>query len=153
MDFLHVFVIWALVQSIHSVCWATSSSYPSGYGDGSDECAVVGDVSLRREPYESGEIIDITHKFTPRTPVGGSAEGIGQFIKLTMSMKNGSDYNFSELKLPVHAGTHVDAPGHFYDDYYDQGYDIDSLDLRTLNGNLSYHQQLGLSAILCFHNF
>ncbi|KAG6424940.1 hypothetical protein SASPL_115363 [Salvia splendens] len=36
-------------------------------------------------------------------------------------MKNGSDYNFSELKLPLHAGTHVDAPGHFYDNYFDQG--------------------------------
>ncbi|XP_042061472.1 cyclase-like protein 2 [Salvia splendens] len=49
-------------------------------------------------------------------------------------MKNGSDYNFSELKLPLHAGTHVDAPGHFYDNYFDQGFDVDTLDLRVLNG-------------------
>ncbi|KAL3515311.1 hypothetical protein ACH5RR_022213 [Cinchona calisaya] len=49
---------------------------------------------------------------------------------------NGSDYNFSELKIPVHAGTHVDAPGHMYDHYYDAGFDVDSLDLGVLNAEV-----------------
>ncbi|XP_057779937.1 cyclase-like protein 2, partial [Salvia miltiorrhiza] len=52
----------------------------------------------------------------------------------TPELKNGSDYNFSELKLLAHTGTHVDAPGHFYDNYFDRGFDVDTLDLRVLNG-------------------
>ncbi|GFS40063.1 cyclase family protein [Actinidia rufa] len=54
-----------------------------------------------------------SHRFTPETPCGGS-EGVGQFVSLYLSMKNGSDYNFSIMKLPVHDGTHVDAPGHMF---------------------------------------
>ncbi|KHN42375.1 Kynurenine formamidase [Glycine soja] len=50
------------------------------------------------------------------------------------SMKNGSRANNSNMKLGVHTGTHVDAPGHFYDNYYDAGFDVDSLDLTLLNG-------------------
>lgn len=100
-----------------------------------DTCVGVADAPLRREACGNGEIFDITHKFTPHTPVGDSNEGIGQFLTLLMSMKNGSDYNFSEMKIPVHSGTHVDAPGHMYDNYYDEGYDVDSLSLRVLNGN------------------
>ncbi|XP_076935904.1 cyclase-like protein 2 [Bidens hawaiensis] len=49
-------------------------------------------------------------------------------------MRNGSDYNFSIIKLPAHSGTHVDAPGHFYENYYEAGFDVNSLDLRVLNG-------------------
>lgn len=119
---------------------SSSPVYPSEYDDGLGPCTGVGDLSLpplRREVYEYGVILDITHKFTPHTPVGDSSKGIGQFLTLLMSMKNGSDYNFSEMKIPVHSGTHVDAPGHVYSNYYDEGYDVDSLDLRVLNGN--YH--------------
>ncbi|KAH6825998.1 Cyclase family protein [Perilla frutescens var. hirtella] len=98
------------------------------------DCADVDDAHRSGLENGYGEIFDITHKFTPETPVGISATGIGGFLTLLRSMKNGSDYNFSEMKLPVHAGTHVDAPGHFYDDYFDQGFDVDTLDLRVLNG-------------------
>ena len=38
------------------------------------------------------------------------------------------------MKLSVHTGTHLDAPGHFHDKYYDAGFDSDSLDLQVLNG-------------------
>ncbi|KAL8521828.1 hypothetical protein ACS0TY_012118 [Phlomoides rotata] len=96
--------------------------------------AEVGLKPLRREVYDNGEIFDITRKFSPNTPVGGSVEGIGHFNKLLLSMKNGSDYNFSEMRIPVHFGTHVDAPAHFYYNYYDACFDVDSLDLRVLNG-------------------
>ncbi|MCL7039034.1 hypothetical protein MKW94_011797, partial [Papaver nudicaule] len=49
-------------------------------------------------------------------------------------MKNGTLFNVSELKLQVHTGTHVDAPGHYYDHYFDAGFDVDTLDLDVLNG-------------------
>ncbi|KAL0356863.1 UNVERIFIED_CONTAM: Cyclase-like protein 2 [Sesamum calycinum] len=140
MSTFHVLLVWALVQAIPFLAVSillSDCAYPSGYGDGSGNCVGVADVSLkpqRREADENENIFDITHKFTPHTPVGDSTEGIGQFLTLLTSMKNGSDYNFSEMKLPVHSGTHVDAPGHMYDNYFDEGYDVDTLDLRVLNG-------------------
>ncbi|CAB4290567.1 unnamed protein product [Prunus armeniaca] len=51
-----------------------------------------------------------------------------------LSMKNASLTNNSEFDLPVHTGTHVDAPGHVFDDYFDAGFDVDQLDLDVLNG-------------------
>lgn len=50
-------------------------------------------------------------------------------------MKNGSLANNSEMKLPTHTGTHVDAPGHVFDHYFDAGFDVDTLDLDVLNGS------------------
>lgn len=124
-----------LTRVLSSPLSSINDAYPTGYGDESGTCLRRGDElrPSRREIYEGGEIIDITHKFTPDTPVG-TPEGIGQLLTLSLSMKNGSDYNFSELKIPVHAGTHVDAPGHMYDHYFDAGFDVDTLDLRVLNG-------------------
>ncbi|GAB4852901.1 Cyclase-like protein 1 [Ancistrocladus abbreviatus] len=49
-------------------------------------------------------------------------------------MKNSSFANISEMKMSSHTGTHVDAPGHFYDHYFDAGFDLDTLDLDVLNG-------------------
>lgn len=69
------------------------------------------------------------------TPVGDSTEGLGLFLTLLMRMKDGPDYNFSEMKIYVQCGTHGDALGHTYDNYYDEGYGVDSLFLRVLNGN------------------
>ncbi|KAL8515081.1 hypothetical protein ACS0TY_013968 [Phlomoides rotata] len=123
----------ARVAGLSCTVLASKCAYPS---DGT-KCVGVADVGLkplRREVYDNGEIFDITRKFSPHTLVGGSVEGIGQFNKLLLSMKNGSDYNFSEMRIPVHSGTHVDAPDHFYDNYYDACFDVDSLDLRVLNG-------------------
>ncbi|MCE3051700.1 hypothetical protein HAX54_050536 [Datura stramonium] len=34
------------------------------------------------------------------------------------------------MKLPTHTGTHIDAPGHVYDHYFDAGFDVDTLDLE-----------------------
>ncbi|CAA0806765.1 Cyclase family protein [Striga hermonthica] len=134
---VQVFLICLVLQTIPTLSSSSNYAYPSGYGDGSGDCVGVADTgsrSLTRQVHENEEIFDITHKFTPHTPVGDSTEGIGQFLTLLMSMKNGSDYNFSEMKMPVHSGTHVDAPGHMYDNYYDDGCDVNSLDLRVLNG-------------------
>lgn len=80
------------------------------------------------------QIVDISHAFRDDMPVSESAEGLGNPLKLIASMKNGSDYNFSEMKLIVHTGTHVDSPAHFYQEYYEAGLDVDTLDLYLLNG-------------------
>ncbi|XP_013610866.1 PREDICTED: kynurenine formamidase-like [Brassica oleracea var. oleracea] len=89
---------------------------------------------IRREVYGEGKIFDITHRYTQDMPVRESSEGVKPFLRLTTSMKNQSLSNTSEMKLSVHTGTHLDAPGHFHDKYYDAGFDSDSLDLQILNG-------------------
>ncbi|GAA0155160.1 cyclase [Lithospermum erythrorhizon] len=124
----HLVLLLLCTQVIRS---SSNEVCPSGYSDedGNSECL----KPIRKEVYEGGEIIDITHRFTPNTP-SGAPDGIGEYIRLLLSMKNGSDYNFSEFKLAVHTGTHVDAPGHMYDNYFDAGFDVDTLDLRVLNG-------------------
>ncbi|XP_076959199.1 cyclase-like protein 2 [Bidens hawaiensis] len=92
-------------------------------------------IPPRWDVYDNGKIYDITHRITAETPTGISQTGIGSdYLRLHDSMRNGSDYNFSIIKLPAHSGTHVDAPGHFYENYYEAGFDVDSLDLRVLNG-------------------
>ncbi|XP_020109993.1 uncharacterized protein LOC109725281 [Ananas comosus] len=91
---------------------------------------------LRREEYGGGRIVDISHAYRPDMPEWESARGIGRFLWLRRAMANGSLANFSELKLPTHTGTHVDAPGHFYHHYFLAGFDVDTLDLAVLNGTL-----------------
>ncbi|XP_010500146.1 PREDICTED: uncharacterized protein LOC104777570 isoform X2 [Camelina sativa] len=92
---------------------------------------------IRCEVY-GGErkIFDISHRYTPEMPVWESSKGLGKFLRLAVSMKNGSEANISEMKLSVHSGTHVDAPCHFHDHYYDSGFDSDSLDLQILNAEV-----------------
>ncbi|XP_027362729.1 cyclase-like protein 2 [Abrus precatorius] len=100
-------------------------------------CAAEGNQELipdRREEYDNGRIIDISHRYHAQMPAWESKESLGQFLWLRRSMKNGSVANFSEFKLPAHSGTHVDAPGHVFDHYFHAGFDVDSLDLLLLNG-------------------
>lgn len=89
---------------------------------------------MRREEYDEGRIIDITHFYREDMPMGEWENGLGQFLWLPDSMKNGSRYNGSVMKLPAHAGTHVDAPGHMFQHYFEAGFDVDTLDLEVLNG-------------------
>ncbi|KAL4565014.1 hypothetical protein LXL04_029095 [Taraxacum kok-saghyz] len=103
------------------------TAYPPPYGEEL--------IPLRRDVYSSGKIYDITHSVSPGTLSGVSDVGIGEYLTPFRSMKNGSDYNFSIIKLPAHSGTHVDAPGHFYENYFEAGFDVDSLDLQVLNGS------------------
>ncbi|KAI4375970.1 hypothetical protein MLD38_013777 [Melastoma candidum] len=91
-------------------------------------------MPVRREVYDEGRIYDISHRITREMPSWESTEGLGNFLWLAGSMKNGSLYNGSEMKLSTHTGTHVDAPGHVFDHYYDAGFDVDTLDLGVLNG-------------------
>ncbi|XP_021805317.1 uncharacterized protein LOC110749515 [Prunus avium] len=106
---------------------ASSSVYSSGGGGNTPK-------PVRREVYGNGRIFDITHRYTPDIPFYGSKNGIGHFLWLQLTMKNGSLTNNSEFDLPAHTGTHVDAPGHVFDDYFDAGFDVDQLDLDVLNG-------------------
>nr|XP_043627539.1 cyclase-like protein 2 [Erigeron canadensis] len=124
MIFLMLVFVPTLILSSQDI-----SSYPPPYGGDHDL------IPPRKEVYESGKIYDITHRINSHTLSGLFVNGIGDdYVKLYRSMRNGSDYNFSIIKLPAHSGTHVDAPGHFYENYYEEGFDVDSLDLEVLNG-------------------
>lgn len=91
-------------------------------------------IPVRRELFGGGRIIDITHRYDREMPSWESSDGTGSFVVVAQSMKNGSYANFSEMKLSSHSGTHVDAPGHVFDRFFDAGFDVDSLDLDVLNG-------------------
>lgn len=137
-------VLHAIIPLALSTC---DAAYPSPYGlDSAQAASGCGSsapvnhdlIPVRREVYGGGRIIDISHRYNPDMPSWGSDSGIGQFLWLPKSMKNGSLANNSEMKLPTHTGTHVDAPGHVFDHYFDVGFDVDTLDLEVLNGGYLY---------------
>ncbi|TXG46502.1 hypothetical protein EZV62_027999 [Acer yangbiense] len=114
---------------------AANTAYPIIPGTGGSDCSLSDDLTpIRREVYDGGRIFDISHRYTTNMPTWEKAEGLGQFLWLPNSIKNGSLANNSEMKLPTHTGTHVDAPGHVFDHYFDAGFDVDTLDLEVLNG-------------------
>ncbi|KAD6453763.1 hypothetical protein E3N88_08469 [Mikania micrantha] len=128
-----------LISSSTSASYSVADdAYPSPYTAGMPPCD-LDDVSgsqtpVRREVYDDGRIIDISHRYHPDMPSWLLDDGLGQFLRLPASMKNGSRSNVSEMKLVTHTGTHVDAPGHMIDEYFDAGFDVDTLDLHVLNG-------------------
>ncbi|KAG6789771.1 hypothetical protein POTOM_005895 [Populus tomentosa] len=126
-----------LLLSPLSTTAASSGAYPTIPGSMDTSFPASQDselIPIRREVYGDGRIFDITHRYTSDMPFMGSENGLGQFLRLPESMKNGSFANISEMKLITHTGTHVDAPGHYYDHYFDAGFDVDTLDLEVLNG-------------------
>ncbi|XP_078438267.1 cyclase-like protein 3 [Wolffia australiana] len=131
----------ALLLLCSFLSWPTSFpasiAHPS-YDQAAESCSAfpAGDVAAprRREVYDGGRIIDISHRFREDMPSFGSPDGVGELLSLPESIKNGSNCNISQLKLRVHTGTHVDAPGHFYQNYFEAGFDVDTLDLAVLNG-------------------
>ncbi|XP_059647825.1 cyclase-like protein 2 [Cornus florida] len=139
MKSLPILLTCAVMLTVFTLALAsTVPAYPSPYGvDTGAACkpAAADDlVPVRREVYGNGRIFDISHRYSPDMPSWGSDDGVGQFLWLPASMKNGSLANNSEMKLPTHTGTHVDAPGHVFDHYFDAGFDVDTLDLEVLNG-------------------
>jgi hypothetical protein len=115
---------------------ATQPAHPS-YADEAQSCAAEPvPVPERREAHGGGRILDITHYYREDMPSWGSDAGVGQFLWLPASMRNGSLANNSEMRMPTHTGTHVDAPGHVFQHYFDAGFDVDTLDLDVLNGAL-----------------
>uniref|UniRef100_A0A2P2MMJ0 Cyclase family protein n=1 Tax=Rhizophora mucronata TaxID=61149 RepID=A0A2P2MMJ0_RHIMU len=117
---------------------ASSEAYPTipGTVDTSFSASDASDdlIPPRREVFGGGRIFDITHRITNSMPSWDSGDALGQFLWLPHSIKNGSLANISVMKLPTHTGTHVDAPGHIIDRYFDAGFDVDTLDLEVLNG-------------------
>lgn len=134
----HCFLL-LLLLTLYALTAASLDAYPSVPGLDAGACSIpTGEKNenlLSMRVYGNGRIVDITHRITPDLPSFDSKESLGQFLWLLLSMKNGSIANFSEIKLPAHTGTHVDAPGHVFDHYYDARFDVDSLDLDVLNGN------------------
>ncbi|KAJ0716157.1 putative kynurenine formamidase/cyclase, kynurenine formamidase superfamily [Helianthus annuus] len=57
-------------------------------------------------------------------------------------MKNASLANNSQMKMPTHTGTHVDAPGHVFHHYFDAGFYVDTLDLCLLNGEYNLFDKM-----------
>ncbi|KAK8914367.1 hypothetical protein KSP39_PZI024015 [Platanthera zijinensis] len=133
------YLLFLLLRALPFAVLCSSSAHPAYDDAPSFGVAATCDAKaepkvLRREEYAGGRIIDITHYYRADMPSWESDEGVGQFLWLPKSMKNGSLANNSEMKLPSHTGTHVDAPGHFFQHYFEAGLDVDSLDLEVLNG-------------------
>lgn len=126
------------IQSVYvlltGLCYASFfnivSSLEAHPGYGTGQCDVG--IAASRDP---GRILDISHAYREDLPVWDSSEGLGNYRWLALSMKNGSIANNSEMKMGTHTGTHVDAPGHVFQEYYEAGFDVDTLDLKILNGH------------------
>jgi arylformamidase len=63
-------------------------------------------------------------------------------IKTTTGM-NGGCTRFSEIRMGVHSGTHIDAPKHFFP----EGTSIDHLDLEIINGKVRVVDTRGCAMI------
>jgi hypothetical protein len=118
----------------------TSAAHPA-YTDAAFDAAAYGlaavsAVEAGLEEYGGGRIVDITHAYRPELPFPGR-DGLGAVTQLTESMANGSVNNVSELRMVVHSGTHVDAPGHMVQEHFEAGLGVDKLDLDVLNGRLN----------------
>lgn len=74
------------------------------------------------------KIIDITLPLSDDTLVWEGDKGV--HIEQTEYLNNGSDFNISRAEFGVHAGTHIDAPFHLFD----QGYTVDKIPLDKLIG-------------------
>ncbi|KAL5714036.1 Cyclase-like protein 3 [Ranunculus cassubicifolius] len=135
-----LFITLITILNSPSLCYSSSSqAYPSLYSDTISSCEEPhtnpsSSPPQRREVFGNGKIIDITHKYRETLPAYQQPGGLGKYIWPHERIKNGSLINVSEFKLTTHSGTHVDAPGHVFDHYFDQGFDVDSLDLEILNG-------------------
>jgi Putative cyclase len=137
MAWPQIFVVLFSMYSLFHLPSLTASGAHPAYDD-QPSCSVASSDSIptpiRREEFDGGRIIDISHFYHLNMPAWESSEGIGQVLWLPRSMSNGSVAYFSEMKLGAHTGTHVDAPGHVFQHYFEAGFDVDTLDLAVLNG-------------------
>lgn len=133
--FLHALSLAVLCASSAHPAYDDAPTFGVAVSDANRE---VEPAAVRREEHGGGRIIDISHYYREEMPAWESAEGVGRFLRLLQSMDNGSLVNSSEMMLPAHTGTHVDAPGHVFQHYFEAGFDVDTLDLEVLNGLTSF---------------
>ncbi|BFG41923.1 hypothetical protein CerSpe_281970 [Prunus speciosa] len=70
-----------------------------------DDCSVSDvPVPVRREVYDNDRIFDISHRYVPDTQSWDSRDGLGEFLWLGASMKNGSQANVSMMKARAALG-------------------------------------------------
>ncbi|PIA27127.1 hypothetical protein AQUCO_08300071v1 [Aquilegia coerulea] len=94
---------WVLLLcATFSMAMATTSSPANTCSAPIGEEEEDNSVPVRKEIYGNGKIYDITHRYTTNMPSWETKEGLGQFLWLPASMKNGSLANNSEMKLPAH---------------------------------------------------
>jgi arylformamidase len=74
------------------------------------------------------KIIDITLPLSDLTPVWEGDKGIK--IEQVSSLENGFDFNVSHVEFGVHAGTHIDAPFHLFNN----GKTVNKIPLNKLIG-------------------
>jgi hypothetical protein len=128
-------LLLSLLLSLLSTVTASSAAYPTIPGTTDTSVSTSQDsklIPIRREVYGDGRIFDITHMYRSDLPSFAKENGLGKFLWLRESMKNGSSANISEMKLITHTGTHVDAPGHYHDHYFDAGLMWTLLTLKCL---------------------
>eukprot|EP00249_Psilotum_nudum_P007407 c20535_g1_i1 orf=325-1113(-) len=111
---------------LHLLLFASASSIPAHPSFEPGICEVAGARHSR--------FIDISHSYRPDLPVWELKNGLGLVVELVASIENGSIANQSVMKMGLHTGTHVDAPSHIFQEYYDAGFHVDGLDLEVLNG-------------------
>ena len=75
-------------------------------------------------------IIDISIPLSEKTPVWEGAKGIS--VSHVAKIEEGSDFNVSRIELGVHAGTHIDAPFHVFEN----GNTVDQISLDALIGSV-----------------
>lgn len=87
------------------------------------------------KPKGPSKIVDITHEMRLDLPSFDDGNPLTDAVTLLKGMRrDGHSCNLSELKIMVHSGTHVDAPGHFVNEMYEAGFDVNGLDLNVLVG-------------------
>jgi len=75
------------------------------------------------------QIFDVSVRISPQMPVWPGDPPVQ--IERVASINKGDPVNLTRLSLGAHAGTHVDAPYHFFE----EGLKIDQLPLSTLIGS------------------
>jgi len=75
-------------------------------------------------------IIDISIPLSEKTPVWEGDKGIS--ISRVEKIEEDSDFNVSRIELGVHAGTHIDAPFHVFED----GDTVNQIPLDILIGSV-----------------
>jgi len=75
-------------------------------------------------------IIDISIPLSEKTPVWEGDKGIS--VPRVAKIEEGSDFNVSRIELGVHAGTHIDAPFHVFEN----GLTVDKIPLDALIGRV-----------------